>query len=522
LGLSVATAKSRAAEFDIDGQQTILRQLQFCLDCGSALLVTNVHPGTIVRCPDCGKEQPRLAAEHVATQVYQVCSLCRFPLDTHGFHPGAIVECGNCHTRQALSRDAFPDPSFLSGLGYAPGFPPGSRKKTRLYAPELAQAPVSVVPLESVQPDTSLPEPVPANFPTPRLNIPPPEFPMLEPAAPVFVPGDIPHTPEPEQPSGRAIDVPVVTADLFGGKRAENDAPTTAVQSPLSGEMVARVNGTPIFSSEIDRVAVPVMEKLRARATPEEKAELASRERELRKEILERLIDRELVMKEAARIGHRPDVTAVRRRTDELARLHNSVPGANIRREAERDIIMSDMRRRFAEKPVSVRPEDVREFYRANTDKLVQPRLLAIGQLAVFADREGHSDPRPYQEIAGEIASALERGVLFDDVRKQYDEFAPAVGQDLPEPILLPETAYASQLTAAAGSLRKGAVFGPIPMSGMILFGKVTDERPAGPIPFDHIEKEIRQRLESEATERHLEAWLKTLRERSVVELFID
>ena len=44
-----------AAEFSLDSGRVILRRLQFCLHCGSALLVTRVHPGILVRCPDCGR-----------------------------------------------------------------------------------------------------------------------------------------------------------------------------------------------------------------------------------------------------------------------------------------------------------------------------------------------------------------------------------------------------------------------------------------------------------------------------------
>ncbi len=534
--LALPASDAAAAQFDIDAQRTILRQLQFCDDCGAALLVTGVHPGVLVRRPDCGKEQPRLPAEHVLTQVYQTCSLCEAPLDAHGRHAGEVVECTLCHTRQVLSRDAFPPASLTAGLGYLPGFPPGSGKKKLLYSPEHADALITPIPLETNTPFDPLadldirpaagvartPIPQPPLLPAaPRAPIPqPPTLPELAVAQPSR---SAPPAPTPEQIAqpGTAITVPSVTADLFGGKRGQTGrTDSRPAASPLSGDIVARVDGTPIFTAEIDRIANPVMHQLRQRADPDELEELALREKELRSQILERLIDRELVMKEAERTNHRPELALVRRREADLLRALGDNPGVDVRKEAERDIVMNDMRRRFSEKPGSARPEAVREMYRANVDKLQQPRLLALGQLAIFADRSGRTDSRPYQEIAAEVAGLLERGERFDDVRARYDEFGPAVGLDVPEPMLLPESAYSSRLMAMAGSLRKGAVFGPIPMEGMILFGKVVDERPAGPIPFEQVEKEIRQRVESEATERAFEDWLKSLRQRSVVELY--
>lgn len=522
--LLVLPVPAGGAEFDIDTGRTILRRLQFCSDCGSALLVTGVHPGTMVRCPDCGREQPRLDNQYLLTQVYQICRLCMSPLEAGAHHPGDIVECPSCHTRQALTRDAFPSGEVTRGLGYVPGFPPGSGKKSLLYSLNAPDAPVTPIPLEDSQSDLPLPGedvamrmiPRPPEAIYPESAPPPPEPPLPELSPTVETTTPPASTPHEATAGLAAVDVPAVTVDLFGGKRGSSVSYGRAYTP--SGRVLARVDGEAIYEAEVDRVVEPVMRQIRGRVGPDDSQGLATREKALRREVLDRLVDRQLAVREAAAIGHRPDPAAVRAREQELAHLLADT-GIDIRREAERDVTMSDMRRRFAEKPGAASPEAIREFYRANRDQMMRPRLLALDQLIVYQYRAGHPDPRDYETIAREVSESLERGEGFDALRERHDEFIPAAGIPRAKPALQPAGAYASSILAAAGDLRKGAVFGPLFLEGMALFGKVVEERPEGPAPFEEVEKDIRHRLENEAAEKSLDAWLKRLHQKARVEI---
>lgn len=511
-----------AAEFDIDSGRVALRQLQYCVDCGSALLVTDVRGGELVRCPDCGREQPRLEDEFLLTQLYQICKLCSGPLNPEGHHIGDVVECSVCGTRQELVADAFAKGENANGPGFRPGFPPGTGKKTLLLSPNRPNARITAIPLDAL---SDVPEALPAlaaTAPEPplpdspaltKIPAPPPGFVREKPAAPP--PQPLPDAAPPATPETGAKDVPAVTADLFGGERR---AAGGAGAYAAPGEILARVDGIPVHAREVDQLVLPVMERLRAQGGPADGDALARREKELRREVLQRLIDRGLVLREAEAIGHKPDPDAVRAREAELAPVLAG-SGADPRREAERDVVMADMRRRFAEKPAAVAPSAVREFYRRHKAEMQQPRLLALDQLVVYEERAGRADPRPARDIAFAISGALESGAAFEELRRLHDEFLPAAGLPREAPPLKPESAYASQVLAAGGDLRTGGVFGPVPMSGMFLFGKVADSRPAGPIPFSEAEKAIRVRLESEAADAAFAAWIAALRARAKIEL---
>lgn len=566
---------ARSAHFDIDAGRVVLRQLQYCTHCGSALLVTNIHPGVLVRCPDCAFEQPRIENQYILNQLYQLCKTCQGPLNPEGHKPGEMTQCENCRTRQPLNRDAFALAKKTNGPGYAPGYPPGNAEKTLLLAPKQPGAFLAMIPLDHSSSDL----PLPVDFARKTIPEPPDHFaaknedafssmtiteevhkrpasetmqgrdvlliteqvrkkepaydsasvPVAQPQAPRPSPEfQLPVRQQPREQvsqsssasslqakAGDAIEVPAVTADLFGGKRLAPGARNIETVAP-PGKVIARVNGDPVYGRDIDRVVDPVMERLRSRATKEEGELLDARENDLRREVLERLIDRELVVREAAAMGYVPDPVAIRNRENELEQIFTT-PGANLRREAMRDITMADMRKQF-DRPGSATPSAVREFYQAHKQQLVQPRRIALDQLIVYEDRTDRTDKRNYRQIAVEIAEALERGVRFDDVRDQYDEFAPAANIPHPEPVLLPEAAYSRQVLQAAGELRRGAVFGPLLLPGMAVFGKVADERKEGPVPFEEVEKEIRRKLEAEATEQKFSDWLKRLRDKARIE----
>lgn len=548
----IMTTPSLSAHFDMDSGRVVLRQLQYCTHCGSALLVTNILPGIQVRCPDCGHEQARIDNQYILNQMYQLCKTCQGPLNPEGHKPGEMTECENCHARQPLSRDAFALAKKTNGPGYAPGYPPGKAEKTLLLAPSQPDSFLSMIPL-----DRSTSElPLPIELSGQIITKPPEHFAPRSKASPMTITEEVhkknaseaigeqnalliteqarrrePNLAPPSaaqqlsqyppseaaQTHSAAVEVPAVTADLFGGKRVTPAAKNTGSIAP-PGNIVARVNGDPIYGRDIDRVVNPVMERLRTRATREEAALLDARENELRREVLERLIDRELVVREAAAMGYVPDPSAIRNRENELEQIFTT-PGVHLRREAMRDITMADMRKQF-ERPGSAAPSAVREFYQAHKQQLVQPRRIALDQLVVYEDRTDRTDKRNYKQIAVEIAEAFEQGAKFDDMREKYDEFTLAANIPHAEPALLPESAYSRQILQAAGELRRGAVFGPLLLPGMVLFGKVADERKEGPVPFEEVEKDIRRRIETEATEKKFADWLKRLRDKARIERF--
>ena len=511
-----------AAEFDIDSGATLLRRLQLCSDCGSALLVTRVHPGVIVRCPDCGHDQSRLHDRYLITQVYQTCRLCQAPLDATNHSPGDTTECDNCHTRQVLTRDAFISAADSEGDGYLPGFPPGSRPKRLLLDPGaandmaaagLAIAPETPPPLPGPDSPVNTQQPPvlgiddqgPAVAWIPEPRIPPPPANAPRPASP--------GTPQPD--ADTAVEVPAVSVDMFGGPSRR--AATEESPAGIATTLLAKVDGQPIRLESVEVIVGPVIAAMRSRAKPEDAAGLAAREKELRAGILDRLIDRELAAAEAQRLGFKADPSEIRKKAAAIApRLAGT--SLNPDREAWLELSMAAMRRQFGERPEAVSPAQVREYYQAHKNEMLRPGGLAIATLIIFRDRIDRNDPRDHRDIAAEISARLEQGERFDALRAARDEFPQPAGGTTPQ--LLPEAYYAEEILAVIGGLREGAVFGPLFMPGLALFGKIIERRNSEPVPFQEVEKDIRQTLGDAEADRRFEEWLVNARKRTVVEIF--
>ncbi|MCC8179777.1 MAG: SurA N-terminal domain-containing protein [Planctomycetes bacterium] len=266
----------------------------------------------------------------------------------------------------------------------------------------------------------------------------------------------------------------------------------------------------------MERLVVPIMERLRAAAGGDARMELAERETRLRREVLDRLVERELAYQEAQIMGLTADPGKLRARETELAQVMDS---ADARREAERDVILADLRQRVVGRQDRVRPEAVREYYQLHKHEQTRPRLTAMTPLVIYQDRVGRRDSRDYRVIAQEIATGLELGTRFEELRRLHDEFVAAAELPPGPPPLLPDDAYAGTILASAGSLRQGAVFGPLFMEGMALFAKVVEEQVEGPVPFAEVEKDIRAVLERQEAEKAYSDWLERLRRRAKIEI---
>ncbi|MDR1611483.1 MAG: peptidylprolyl isomerase [Planctomycetota bacterium] len=511
-------------EFDIGMPRILLRRLQLCRQCGAALLVTRVQPGVVVRCPDCGAEQPRLRDEHLISQLYQMCNLCEMPLDSTGREAGDVIECGNCHTRQVLSPDAILDERFRVGKGYLPGFPPGKGDKTMLFLADAAANDMALAGLTQIA-ETGREDALVFGAPPLPLDAPPQTGPFARSPTAIPKPPQSPTPlPAPEAAwrlaplapvtrSSAAVDVPAVSVDMFGGPELP-DLPVRRTASAFAAlepgdRLLARVDGRPITLANVDAIVLPALRSGSGDASPE-------RETDLRRAVLDRLVRRELAIGEARRLGVDPDWDAVRRRAEELApRLEGTRLDPIV--EAEKEVVMRIMRDRVV--AAAVTPEKIRQYYEERKGGAIRPGGLAIIPLCVFENRAGRADARDYRRIVADLSRLFEAGERFDAMRELYDELAPAAGMPFIPEEPKPREFFAEEVLRAVGDLPAGAVFGPVFLSGVALFGKITASTPPAPVSFGELDPVVRARLEGEAGDAAFVAWIRGLAENADIEI---
>jgi len=230
---------------------------------------------------------------------------------------------------------------------------------------------------------------------------------------------------------------------------------TQSRKAEQTGQVLAEVNGAKIttdaFKKEME-ILPPYLKQM---------AESADG----RKEMLDSMVVRELVLQDAQKTGidKSPEVAA--RMEDMKKRV---VVEAYLKKKVEEKVKMSDA--------------ELQKFYDQNKDKFKSGEQLRASHILVKTEKE-----------AQDIAAQLKAGSKFEDLAKKFSvDPAGAKGGDLGwfgKGSMIPE------FEQAALSLKEGQISGPVKTKFGYHIIKLTGKRPAGVVPFDEVKEQIRASL---------------------------
>lgn len=236
-------------------------------------------------------------------------------------------------------------------------------------------------------------------------------------------------------------------------KKDESKAPSTSPEK--SGPVVAEVNGAAItldeFKKEIDNLP-PYLKPM-------------TETMEGRREMLETMVIRELILQEAAKekIDDSPQVK------EKLADLK------------KRLIVEAYLKKKVEEK-ANITDDDVKKFYEQNKDKFKHGEQIRASHILVKDDAK-----------LAEVQAALKKGEAFEQVAKKYStDGAAAKGGDLGwfgKGSMLPE------FEKAAFALKEGEISSPVKTKFGTHVIKLTGRRAAGSLPLEEVRDQIRQAL---------------------------
>jgi peptidyl-prolyl cis-trans isomerase C len=281
----------------------------------------------------------------------------------------------------------------------------------------------------------------------------------------------------------------------------------------LVAPVVARVDGQEIPGEdlELEVLAAQARSGLRYEGTVGER-QLA----ELRVRLLEGLLDRVLLEREAARRGYRADPAKVEQA---LQRLRRQVPeGTTLARLVEAGRFREAMRRRATSavvieafladlrrgwKPTA---EEVEAYYRERSEEFREPEAALFRQIVL--DDRGRAEEAVRRARAGERFEAVGEALAPD--RGPFDRGAiplrmPRGNPDPREPVLF--------------KMKPGEVKGPVPIPGG-LYAVLRLERhiPARVVPFEEARDRIRRMLEGRKQSSGLQELLWKLRAEAKIE----
>ncbi|MDR2663912.1 MAG: SurA N-terminal domain-containing protein [Puniceicoccales bacterium] len=282
--------------------------------------------------------------------------------------------------------------------------------------------------------------------------------------------------------------------------------------------IVATANGRLITAGELQQELMPTMAQIERQATSQ--SDFDRRVREAARKIVDRLVDRALIVQEFERSGMKIPEAQKNFQLDEFIR--NNFNGSRVefaeklrergktlgqfKREMEEGFIVDWMRSRIRHSRSEISPLQVSQYYQDRREEFYVPPAVRMGQIYVA---DGGEDIR-------EVVEQLRNGEDFATVRdRYYPSGARAEEEWVSQEDLHPE------LCALLGEMEIGDYAGPLAVGGGSLVVVLLARREGTYLPLEEVQSEIEGHLYAQRSEEAYERWLAKLRRQAHIQYYL-
>jgi len=289
-------------------------------------------------------------------------------------------------------------------------------------------------------------------------------------------------------------------------------------------DLVARVNGTPIYRKSVREVVQGVLALQDSQPNPASIGKLAE-------DALDSLIALELLYQESQARGIKVSDSAVDaevRRSKEgfsdahafdLAMKAKGMTEADLRRDTRKTMAVNQLLESAVWKDVRVSSEQVRDFYEKNREEFKHPVEVRVSRMLIRVPN--HATPaerNASKQRAGDLLAKLQAGADFAQLARANSQDSASAAHDGDVGYIEKgdmDPAFEKQAFALALGQVSGVVTTPY---GFEII-KITDRRAAGYSPLEEVQDRIREvLLKSERQDRQA-AFVAQLRQKAKVEL---
>lgn len=291
----------------------------------------------------------------------------------------------------------------------------------------------------------------------------------------------------------------------------------------LTGSLTACRNQVESSSSpvllQIDdrRITLDEFNRRFARTLPPDHTLAQNEKEELRRSFLRQVIDRELALAEAQRLG----ITIEPQEVDAaLVEMRRNYPNGNFDQMlSRRGITLEQVRADLAERliidrvlaravyeKISIDPEEIADYYAAHRDEFVRPQRVRARQILVDSQEQGQ-----------EILERLHNGASFTEMAERFS-LSPdsAHGGDLG---LFPRGEMPAEFDEVVFKLPPGQLSSLIESEYGYHIFQVDEVQPAQDLSLEEASEEIRSRLRRQQEEDSRRSWLLELGARAELEV---
>jgi len=306
--------------------------------------------------------------------------------------------------------------------------------------------------------------------------------------------------------------------------------PASASKEKALEEKVALVNGTTITLGDLDREVSSVQQQLLSSGKPVNMTD--AQLLEVRHQVLESLINRELVYQEALSKGINIEETAINEQLNSLKKRfpsENEFKSALSSKNLSEEFLRAQIRKglavkqliddQFAQK-VTVTDMEIKTFYDNNPDSFKKPEQVRVRHILIKVDPQADETQRAASQTKlKDIQSRLKKGENFESLAKEFSQCPSSTeGGDLG---YFSKGQMVKPFEAAAFTLMPGEVSDIVETQFGYHLIQCVDKKNKDKIAYEECKDKIHQHLKQEKIREHVDAHIEQLKGKAKVERFL-
>ncbi|MGE5839738.1 MAG: peptidylprolyl isomerase [Deltaproteobacteria bacterium] len=299
-----------------------------------------------------------------------------------------------------------------------------------------------------------------------------------------------------------------------------------AEQQTSTGGKAAIVNGVVIQEEEVNQFLLYQQQRLLATTGQAIRPDMMM---EVRKQVLEQLIDRELLYQQSRKKGISIKDAEVNAQLDQLKKQYpneqafkDSMAEEHLTEDTLKSRIRMNMAvQQFVEKEfagkTAVTEAEAKTFYDGNPQYFKEPETIRVSEIMIKADPAAEAAKKQEaRKKLEDIRNRLQKGEDFGILAKDFSQSPSAnQGGDLG---VLPKGTMPKAFDDAAFSLKPGEVSGVVETELGFHLIKVHEKKPEKVVPFKETEERVRQHLEGQKLQQKVGEYLTEAKKTAKIE----
>ena len=289
-------------------------------------------------------------------------------------------------------------------------------------------------------------------------------------------------------------------------------------------DVVARVEGEEVTKSDLEQM-IAQMEQNAGQQVPKEQRD------EVYRNALDQLITVKLLTREVNSRGIEADGKAV---DEQMQKIRSQFPSEDeykkalasrgvtpekLRANIETESRVNKMMEKEAASVAPVTEADIREFYEKNPDRFKQPETVRASHVLIRFPPGDEAAGKQARVAIQAVHKQAKAGKDFAELAKKHSQDGSAQrGGDLG---FFPKDQMVPEFADTAFALKPGQISDIVQTTYGYHIIKVTDRRPPTDVPLEEVTGKVREYLTQQRQQEKAEAFVKVLRDKAKVEVFI-